>query len=473
MQDSKGAIICNHDLLLENQKRKVNEQKMLLAPTEIIVLDEAHNLEIKARNSYKKILSFSNVNSIINRSYRLLSKVGYPISSRSMSELNKNIKDFFDIVKQQAERKIDILIKKNIILNKEDMETCDLEFTKSILDISKTIYENLERFSSSVQLYDRRNDEDSVADSLLEIIDFYNELAKGNSSSYVYWIERNKKNYLIASCPKNINERVKKILFDDKETVKVLTSATLNTSEVASNYYDYFMESVGLARSSDLFISEPKESPFDLENNTLLYYSNDIEHPNNQHNKYIEDITNRIIDLISITEGKTLILFTAKSDMKIVYDKLKNKNLPYRLIIQSDGSSQIKTKEEFKDDENSVLLSTGTFWEGIDIKGKSLSSVIIVRLPFPILDPVIKYKSSLVKDYMSVYLPEMIIKLKQGIGRLIRCDTDKGIIAILDSRIGDSSNSKYKKQVFDCIKAVNKTSNLEDVKKFVKDKEIV
>lgn len=79
-----------------------------------------------------------------------------------------------------------------------------------------------------------------------------------NPSSYVYWIERNKKNYLIASCPKNINERVKKILFDDKETVKVLTSATLNTSEVTSNYYDYFMESVGLARSSDLFISEPK-----------------------------------------------------------------------------------------------------------------------------------------------------------------------------------------------------------------------
>lgn len=473
MQTSRGAIICNHDLLLENQKRKVNEQNLLLAPAEIIVLDEAHNLEIKARNSYRKAFGFSTVNSIIDKSYRLLSKVGYPISSKEISKLKDNIKNFFDIINKQAENQINILIKKNIILNKEDMESCEIKCTKELLDISRILYEKIDRFSSAVQLYDRRNDEDSVADSLLEIIDFYKELAKGNSSSYVYWIERNKKNYLIASCPKNINERVKNILFDDKETVKVLTSATLNTSEVESNYYDYFMESVGLARSSDLFISEPKESPFDLENNTLLYYSNDIEHPNHQHNKYIEDITNRIIDLISITEGKTLLLFTAKSDMKIVYDKLKNKNLPYRLIIQSNGSSQIKTKEEFKDDENSVLLSTGTFWEGIDIKGKSLSSVIIVRLPFPILDPVIQYKSSLVKDYMSVYLPEMIIKLKQGIGRLIRCDTDKGIIAILDSRIGDSSNSKYKKQVFDCIKAVNKTSNLEDVKKFVKDKEIV
>ena len=129
MKESKGAIICNHDLLLENQKRKINEQKLLLSPTEIIVLDEAHNLEIKARNSYKKVLTFSNVSSIINKSYRLLSKVGYPIYSSEISELNEKIKEFFGMVKQQAEKQINILIKKNIILNKEDMETCDIEFT--------------------------------------------------------------------------------------------------------------------------------------------------------------------------------------------------------------------------------------------------------------------------------------------------------------------------------------------------------
>lgn len=473
MKESKGAIICNHDLLLENQKRKINEQKLLLSATEIIVLDEAHNLEIKARNSYKKVLTFSNVSSIINKSYRLLSKVGYPIYSSEISELNEKIKEFFGMVKQQAEKQINILIKKNIILNKEDMETCDIEFTESIVNTSKKIYEKLEKYSSSVQLYDRRNNEDSVADSLLEIIQFYKELSNGKDSSVVFWIEKSKKNYLMASCPKNINEKLRNILFNDKETVKILTSATLNTSIDKNEYYDYFMKTIGLSKSQKLFISEPKESPFDIENNTLLYYSNDIAHPQKEHNKYIEDITNRIVDLISITEGKTLILFTAKADMKIVYDKLKNKKLPYKLIIQNEGSSQIKTKEDFKEDINSVLLSTGTFWEGIDIQGNSLSSVIIVRLPFPILDPVIKYKSSLVKDPMSVYLPEMIIKLKQGVGRLIRCNTDKGIIAILDSRIGDSSKSSYKEQVFDCIKSVNKTTDLECVKKFVKEKEII
>lgn len=184
------------------------------------------------------------------------------------------------------------------------METCDIEFTESIVNTSKKIYEKLEKYSSSVQLYDRRNNEDSVADSLLEIIQFYKELSNGKDSSVVFWIEKSKKNYLMASCPKSINEKLRNILFNDKETVKILTSATLNTSIDKNEYYDYFMKTIGLSKSQKLFISETKESPFDIENNTLLYYSNDIAHPQKEHNKYIEDITNRIVDLISITEGK-------------------------------------------------------------------------------------------------------------------------------------------------------------------------
>ena len=473
MLKARGAIVCNHDLLLENQKRKLNEQKLLLASADIIVIDEAHNLEIKARNSYKRTLSFSNVKSVVNKSYTLLNKVDYPISYRNVTEIYNKVEEFWNILKHQAKNQIDKLIKEKTILNREDMEKCNIEFNEGILDISKTIYENLERLSGPVQLYDRRNSEDSVTDILLEIVDFYRELSNGNDSSLIFWLEKNKQNYNIASCPKNINERLRNILSNDRETRKIYTSATLNTNINQNDYYDYFRESVGLNYNSKVFISEPKDSPFDLENNTLLYYSNDIAHPQKEHLKYIEDITNRIEDLINITEGKTLILFTAKSDMKIVYDKLKSRNLPYKLIIQNEGASQLKTKEVFKEDINSVLLSTGTFWEGIDIRGKSLSSVIIVRLPFPILDPVIEYKGNSVGDPMSVFLPEMIIKLKQGIGRLIRCDTDKGIIAILDSRIGENSKSLYKSQVFECIKSGIKTTDLNCVKEFVKEKEII
>ena len=93
---------------------------------------------------------------------------------------------------------------------------------------------------------------------------------------------------------------------------------------------------------------------------------------------------------------------------------------------------------------NSVLLGTGAYWEGIDIRGKSLSNLVIFRLPFPVPDPIIEHKVSLAKDgLMDVRVPEMIIKLKQGIGRLIRSFSDKGIVSIIDPRLRDQPKERY------------------------------
>ena len=121
-----------------------------------------------------------------------------------------------------------------------------------------------------------------------------------------------------------------------------------------------------------------------------------------------------------------------------------------------------------KSNINSVLLSTGSFWEGIDIKGEALSNVIIVRLPFPIPTPIIEYKCSVVDNKEEVLIPEMKIKLKQGIGRLIRSKDDTGIISILDSRI-----ERYIDKVSECIPTTNITKNIDDIKEFVINKKIV
>lgn len=473
MKETKGAVICNHDLLLANQRRKMNELNLLLSASEVIVLDEAHNLEDKARNSYKKSFSQLFLKNIVERAYKLISKRAYNIDYSEYENMESGIVKLFKEIERQAKVESNKLIQNNVIISISDMGDCNIIYTKNLISISKILYKCLKGISASVQLYDKDKNEDSIADNFLEVINFFKELARGKESLDLFWIERNKMTYSIASCPKNIGKKIKEILFNDKDTVKVLTSATLGTMINKGDYYKYFMKSVGLIENDKLFLSDPKESHFDIENNTLLYYSNDITHYKTDYKKYIEDITNRIVDLISITQGKCLILFTAKSDMKRVYNNLITRNLPYKIIVQKDGSSQIKIKEEFSEDINSVLLSTGTFWEGIDIKGEALSMVIIVRLPFPIGDPVVEYKKSLVKDPMDIYLPEMIIRLKQGVGRLIRCDTDKGVIALLDSRVGDLSRARYKQQVFDSIKTVNRTNNLEDVKTFVIDKGIV
>lgn len=165
-----------------------------------------------------------------------------------------------------------------------------------------------------------------------------------------------------------------------------------------------------------------------------------------------------------------MVLFTAKSDMESVYEKLKNRKIKYNIIMQNEGSSQESIIKEFKKDENSVLLGTGAYWEGVSIEGNSLFSLIIFKLPFPVPDPIIDYKSNISSNaLMDVHVPEMIIKLKQGMGRLIRSANDKGIITILDSRISDNSEAKYKNVVLESIPTNKKTNSIEDVKKFVKE----
>ena len=142
-------------------------------------------------------------------------------------------------------------------------------------------------------------------------------------------------------------------------------------------------------------------------------------------------------------------------------------DIPWKILTQEDGFSQSDILENFKMDTNSILLGTGAFWEGISIEGEALSCVVIFRLPFPVPDPIIEYKSSIAKNRMEeVLLPHMIIKLKQGIGRLIRKDTDKGIVAILDPRLGDKDGKGYKEAVWESLPIKNRTNKLEEIKVF-------
>lgn len=199
----------------------------------------------------------------------------------------------------------------------------------------------------------------------------------------------------------------------------------------------------------------------------MIYYCDDLPHPTREHEAFIEKGVERLLEILNISNGKALVLFTAKTDMEEVYSILSQKNLPYKILMQQPGSSQDKVLLEFKEDTNSVLLGTGAYWEGISIEGKSLSNVIIFRLPFPVPDPIIEYKCSVAKDaLMDVRVPEMIIKLKQGIGRLIRNFTDTGIVCIIDRRLRDEPPERYHDIAWDSLPIKNRTSSLDELKRF-------
>ncbi|MCI9063968.1 MAG: ATP-dependent DNA helicase [Clostridia bacterium] len=467
IRNFQGIIICNHDLLLENQKRKTYERRLLLPNVKYIVLDEAHNLEEKGRNSFKEDITLQECREILNRTQSILSRFNY-FNIENIELAQDSISKIFEILNKQIEQQVQEAIQNNRIIAENDLEICKVFGTPELIKNSSTFYSAIQNIDIYIQTlnYGDSEDIDNLLTDLEKLEDIFKNL-KEIESDNIFWIE-NKRKIVLNTCSKYVNKQIRNVLFDDKSSIKILTSATLNTSNKGEVLYEYFTKNVGLEIDEELFLSEPKMSPFDYENNMICYCCKDITAPNGNHDDYIRDITRKILELLNITNGKTLILFTSKADMKLVYENLKVENLPFEILIQKDGSSQNATKEEFKNNINSVLLSTGSFWEGIDIKGKSLSNVIIVRLPFPIPDPIIEYKCSIVDDNEKVLVPEMKIKLKQGIGRLIRGKDDTGIISILDSRI-----ERHLNKVLECIPTSNITYNIDDVKKFVIKNKII
>ena len=150
-------------------------------------------------------------------------------------------------------------------------------------------------------------------------------------------------------------------------------------------------------------------------------------------------------------------------DMEEVYAALQERNL----LIQQEGSSKSGVLQVFKKETNSVLLGTASYWEGIIIEGKSLSHVVIFRPPFPVTDPIIEYKASIaIGPLMDVQVLEMIIKLKQGIGLLIRNFTDTGVISIIDSRLRDTPPERYHNVTWNALPIHNRTADLQVVEEF-------
>lgn len=214
-------------------------------------------------------------------------------------------------------------------------------------------------------------------------------------------------------------------------------------------------------------MSEPKPSPFPYDEHAMLYYCDDLPHPTQERSAFIQAGVERLVEILDISHGKALVLFTAKTDLEEVYEALQSRDLPYQVLKQQPGPSQDQVLKEFRDDVDSVLLGTGAYWEGIDIKGKSLSNLVIFRLPFPVPDPIIEDKVSMVKDgLMEVRVPEMIIKLKQGIGRLIRSASDTGIVSIIDPRLRDDPPARYRDIVWSSLPIQNRTTSLEVLRAF-------
>ena len=464
-----GIIICNQDLLTINLIKRHNWNKELINDKfEFVVIDEAHNLENKVRSAYTTEITKNKLINIIENTRKCVK--GYRETlNKKINKCYEYIDTVFENLYEQKEKQDKIALQDNREIERYYVDR-NISCLKQLRKCLHDIYLEVSIQFGMEDTYKTRSIDNQIEE--LENCERFFISMLENESSDIFWMTtkgKNKTEIILSSCPKNVNKLIETLYFSDFRFRTILTSATI-TSINSTNYkkeYQYFIRNTNFPIKTG-FIAEPKISPFNYDEHALIYYTEDMPHPSKNRELFIERGIEEIKRILEISNGKALILFTAKTDMLEVYEKLKNV-VPYKVLVQNTNSSQTEIISEFKNDVNSVLLGTGSYWEGISVEGLALTNLIIFKLPFPVPEPIIDYKVKQAKDgLMEILVPEMIIKLKQGIGRLIRSDKDFGIVSIIDSRIGEHSKVSYKTMIWDALPIKNKTSDINEVKEFYK-----
>ena len=309
------------------------------------------------------------------------------------------------------------------------------EFHKAVSDSVEDPPEELEDTLSSLASVNRR---------LTEAEATLNQLVLEPDERNVYWVEIQPNTYRLVfqSAPLNVGPMMEQYLWHEKNAI-ILTSATLTTN----NEFEYIRNRLNADEAGELVLG----SPFDFESSTLLYLVNDIPEPG-EANAYQREVEAALIRLAKATNGRMLVLFTSYAQLRrtsaTIGPALAESDI--QVYEQGEGASTNTLLETFREADKAVLLGTRAFWEGVDIPGEALSVLVIVKLPFDVpSDPIIAARSETFEDPFSEYsLPEAILRFRQGFGRLIRTQSDRGVVVILDKRV---LTKRYGRQFIDSL----------------------
>jgi ATP-dependent DNA helicase DinG len=210
----------------------------------------------------------------------------------------------------------------------------------------------------------------------------------------------------------------------------VLTSATLTVA----GSFDYFRRRIGMQEGRQLALA----TEFDIRNQTMLYLPPKM--PDYRHPSYLDRSIREIQEILKASRGRAFVLFTSYRQMLAIYQAV-SADSPYPCFVQERSGVRTRLLDEFRATPNAVLFATASFWQGVDVKGEALSAVIIDKLPFQVpSDPLVSARMRNMEEegndpFSGYQIPNAVLRLKQGLGRLIRSRDDRGILAILDNRL--------------------------------------
>lgn len=282
-------------------------------------------------------------------------------------------------------------------------------------------------------------------------------LLESDERNYVYWFERRGKGVFLAATPIDVSQILRERLFQQFDTV-LLTSATL---AVASRF-DFLKQRLGLDAAKERVL--PPE--FDFRSQALLYIPRAL--PDVRHTTFSARAAEEISRILEISEGRAFCLFTSYAQMREVHDRV-SKKVSFPLLLQGTAPRTILL-DRFRTTPHAVLFATSSFWQGVDVPGAQLSCVIIDRLPFAVpSDPIVAARVRALQEdgrnaFAEYQVPEAVLALKQGFGRLIRSKSDRGILVILDNRI---RRMHYGKIFLESLPEYTTTQDLAEVARFM------
>jgi ATP-dependent DNA helicase DinG len=253
-------------------------------------------------------------------------------------------------------------------------------------------------------------------------------IVSGVDRKFVYWTERRNRGIFLRASPIDVAGLLQDKLFDEVPTV-VLTSATLSSG----GNFAFIRDRLGLDNADDLIA----ESTFDYESQAVLYLPPQMPDPRSP--AWSEAAAVEVVRILKATEGRAFVLATSLAGMQSLYERVWAE-VDYPCFVQGSASKGQLLKT-FRETPNAVLFATSSFWQGVDVRGEQLSCVIIDKLPFAVpTDPIVSARQRYIEDtggssFHEYSVPQAIIALKQGLGRLIRSTTDRGVLAVLDPRL--------------------------------------
>lgn len=436
-------IVVNHHLLCADWSIRETGFGELLPDAEVVIIDEAHQLAEIASNFLGVTLGARQLNDL---------------AADALTEFHNDAKDMPDLRQACEDLQLDVKdLRLAFGMEIRRGEWRDVAENPKISAALTGVRDQLQKLTEQLEIASVRSKglescfgrAETCEKQLLTLIN-------DTRGEWIKWYETHSRSFTLSRTPLDIAPEFSDFMRQHKATW-IFTSATLSVA----NDFSHFCANLGLTDAE----TRRWDSPFDYPNQALFYHPRGLPRPNQA------DFTDRIVEfalpVLEASRGRAFFLFTSHRALQRTAALLEDR-LSYPLLVQGKKAKGVLL-EEFKRLGNAILLATASFWEGVDVRGEALSCVIIDKLPFASPgDPVLKARLQAMREqgrdpFFEHQLPTAVIALRQGVGRLIRDEHDRGVLMVCDPRL---LKRAYGQMFLDSVPAMKRTRDIAEVNRF-------